>query len=714
MSQPLKRTKLENWRLRVERGRQVWHYLQSECETEQWPQTDSDRYWLGLQLKDDRPLSPPKTPLDAARNGFEFYKRLQTEDGHWAGEYGGPNFLIPGYVFTMYISKSAIPEHERMELLRYLLNIANEDGGWGIHTEGVSTVFGTALNYTCCRLLGLDPDDRALVNARGTLHKLGGATGIPSWGKFWLSCLNVYDWDGMNPVPPELWLLPTWLPFHPSRWWVHTRMVYLPMGLLYAKRCKAEVTDLIREVREELYGQPYSSIEWKKQRSNISPADAYYPHTSLLKVLYSFASAYECVALKSLRQMALDESWRQIKMEDENTGYGNLASVNKVMNMLCTYFQEGPDSAAFMKHKEKCREYLWMSGKGMLFNGTDGSQVWDTCWVIQAVCEGGLATEGAFQESMQRALDFLDTQQIRNDPPNRESCYRDATKGAWPFSKVDQGYTLSDCTAEAIKCVFLLQELEFIQPRVSESRLCEAVDILLSLQNADGGFSTYEKTRGPFLLETINPAEVFGNIMIEYSYVECTTASVLGLSAAKKRYPTYRTSEITNAIEGGFQFIKQSQRPDGSWYGSWAICFTYGTWFGLEALANAGEFYENSEHARKACDFLVSRQKDDGGWGETYKSCETHVYQQHPKSQVVNTCWALLGLMASRYPDATPIKRGIQLLMARQLPNGEWLQESIEGVFNRNAMISYPNYKFAFPKEAIAPQASLSGGNNCK
>lgn len=31
------------------------------------------------------------------------------------------------------------------------------------------------------------------------------------------------------------------------------------------------------------------------------------------------------------------------------------------------------------------------------------------------------------------------------------------------------------------------------------------------------------------------------------------------------------------------------QRRDGSWYGSWACCFTYGTWFGVEGLVAAGE-----------------------------------------------------------------------------------------------------------------------------
>jgi squalene cyclase len=33
----------------------------------------------------------------------------------------------------------------------------------------------------------------------------GGATSIPAWGKFWLSLLNVYEWEGNNPIPPELW-----------------------------------------------------------------------------------------------------------------------------------------------------------------------------------------------------------------------------------------------------------------------------------------------------------------------------------------------------------------------------------------------------------------------------------------------------------------------------------------------------------------------------
>jgi squalene cyclase len=44
------------------------------------------------------------------------------------------------------------------------------------------------------------------------------------------------EWDGHNPVPPEMWLLPDWTPFHPGRLWCHCRMVYLPMCYLYGTK----------------------------------------------------------------------------------------------------------------------------------------------------------------------------------------------------------------------------------------------------------------------------------------------------------------------------------------------------------------------------------------------------------------------------------------------------------------------------------------------
>lgn len=115
-------------------------------------------------------------------------------------------FLLPGLVIGWYVTKTAVPVPIATEIKRYLFARQNpEDGGWGLHIEGTSTVFGTAMNYVVLRLLGATEEDERVLRARGKLHQMGGAVNGPHWAKFWLSVLGVMEWDAVNPVPPELW-----------------------------------------------------------------------------------------------------------------------------------------------------------------------------------------------------------------------------------------------------------------------------------------------------------------------------------------------------------------------------------------------------------------------------------------------------------------------------------------------------------------------------
>ena len=45
------------------------------------------------------------------------------------------------------------------------------------------------------------------------------------------------------------------------------------------------------------------------------------------------------------------------------------------------------------------------------------------------------------------------------------------------------------------------------------------------------------------------------------------------------------------------------------------------------------------------------------------------------------------------------------------LPSGNYAQESITGVFNRNCMIVYPNYQNYFPLWALGRYATAYGGD---
>ena len=155
----------------------------------------------------DLPKYPkPSTPKEAAQNAIRHFSNFQLPPGNWACEYGGPMFLMPGLVVTWYVTETPIPEHVRTEIKRYLYARQHpEDGGWSLHIEGKSSVFGTAMNYVVMRILGASEEDPRMIKARGTLHRLGGAIAGPHWTKFWLSVLGVMDWSCVNPVPPDLW-----------------------------------------------------------------------------------------------------------------------------------------------------------------------------------------------------------------------------------------------------------------------------------------------------------------------------------------------------------------------------------------------------------------------------------------------------------------------------------------------------------------------------
>lgn len=187
------------------------------------------------------------------------------------------------------------------------------------------------------------------------------------------------------------------------------------------------------------------------------------------------------------------------------------------------------------------------------------------------------------------------------------------------------------------------------------------MDTLLLKQNTDGGFAGFERARTGAWLEKLNPAEVFDQCMVEHSYIECTATILTSLALFQRHFPHYRAHAIKATISRAADFVRASQRADGSWEGAWGICFTYAMSFALAALEIVQETYQTSKNVRKACEWLVSKQKDDGGWGEDYSSCELREYVQDEKSQVVNTAWAVMALMSARYPEKAIIERGLQV-----------------------------------------------------
>jgi squalene/oxidosqualene cyclase-like protein len=606
------------------------------------------RSWRG-EKPDEKKV--PSSAKEAAGKGISFYQMLQTIDGHWAGDYGGPMFLMPGLICTLYITKTPFPAGRREGMIAYLKNHQQVDGGWGTHIECSSTMFGTILSYVALRLLGEDPESECMVNGRKFIHHWGGALYAPSWAKFWMAVLGVYDWDGVNSVPVEMWLLPRWFPFHPGKLWCHCRMVYLPMGYLYCKRfVPSDLANdpILQGLRKELYLENYNTIHWDCYRQTCASIDEYSPLNPLMKVAQDFLALFERVMkcssfLQSLRKKGLEWSLDYIHAEDIQTNYIDIGPVNKALNMLAVFAGNGENNQEenFLRHVSRVDDYLWVAEDGMKMQGYNGSQCWDTAFATQAMVESDLVlSSSSYSNTLVQAYSYFDRSQIKNDEDNREYYYRHISKGGWPFSSAAHGWPISDCTAEGLKavlCIHANDKLKALIPKtmlLTEERFADAVNVILSYQNPDGGWATYENNRGYGWYELLNPSEVFGDIMIDYSYVECSSACLTALKAFHLQFPTNRKEEVLASIVRGRDFLKSIQRKDGSWYGSWGNCFTYGTWFGVEGLLAGGESIK-SDSIQRAIAFVLKKQNTNGGWGENYLACVNKEYPADGTGKVI-------------------------------------------------------------------------------
>jgi len=632
---------------------------------------------------------------DAVAQAVDVAVRTQGEDGAWPGDYGGPMFLLPIYVLTAEIVEAPLDATTRAEMRRYLLGKQNADGGWGLHVEGPSMTFSGVLVYSALRALGVGADTRAMVRARTWLHRQGGLSHAAPWAKMILAMAGVYDWRGVDPLPPEIWLLPRSLPIHPWRFWCHSRMIFLPLSVLYGLKASQPIA-VADALRRELFVEPPAALDWGASRNWIAPSDNLVRVHPAMQVFNRVLHAYEARAPRRLRRKAVAHLMDHIRAEDESTNYICIGPVNKLLNTLCWHFTKpgGPEVAA---HIRRMPDYLWWADDGVKMNGYNSSKLWDTTFMAQALAAtGDRRTES--RDALRRALDYVDRNQVLHDVPNHKRYYRHRSRGGWPFSNRDHGWPITDCTAEGIKTALAVEQAEGLA--LEPWRLNAAAELILSWQNRDGGWATYELTRGPKWLEALNVTRVFSDIMIDYSYVECTSASLQALTAWRPRAPRRLRRRMDVAIARGARFIRGQQQDDGAWRGSWGICYTYGTWFGVWGLRAAGAKPDDPA-LRRAVRFLLAHQLSDGGWGEAPTSTMGS-YVHAEQGQAVMTGWALLALLATHAAADPAVTRGVRFLQARQQDDGRWPPEHIAGVFNQTCAIHYDNYLKIFPMWALA------------
>ena len=633
-------------------------------------------YSIPSRTESERPArprdieSPDAGP--ALGSAVQCLVRLQREDGGWEGEMVWCPMLTAQYALLHHLIGQPLDSGRRRRVLRMFEKTRLQDGSWGLHEHSLPNLFVTALVYVTARLLSVEPDDPLIVRARGFIQAEG-ILGIPSWGKFWLALLNLYDWNGVNAVLPELWSLPRKIPLHPSNWYCHTRLIYMAMASIYARRFQAPVTPVIAALREELYPQGFATANFSAARNQLRDADLFARPSVWLRAGYGFARLVERFHSKRLRARCMDEILSQIRWELQTTSHTSISPVSGILNILSLWLHD-PDDADCRQALSKLDSWIWEDeDDGARVTGARSAS-WDTGFALQALAT--VAETDRVRDALRHGADFLLGEQITASFEGFREAYRADPKGGWCFAGGWHGWPVSDCTAEAVLGLVTVHGDD-----MDSSVLGEATKFMMRSQNRDGGFGSYEARRSAIGLEFLNPAEMFGESMTEHSFVECTASCMAALAVCRDRFPGIGDrSAVTDSVARGGSWLRRNQLADGSWRGVWGVQYIYGTLFGIRGLVS-DRASPSDPALRLACRWLLERQREDGGWGEHHSGCLSGRYVPHRESQVIQTAWALIALLEAGATDWAAISRGVGFLLDAQEADGTWPKQDMAGVF---------------------------------
>ena len=591
----------------------------------------------------------------------DYFIRTQHPDGYWWGELESNSTMEAEYVMlTRYLGSD---EGDRIHrVAEDIRSRQSDDGSWCMYYGAPGDLSTTVECYFALKLTGVSTEEPAMVRARDFILARGGIPKTRVFTKVWLALLGQWDWRGTPVMPPELMFVPTWAPFNLYKFASWARATIVPILVILTQHPTRPVPPEF--ALDELYVGARADADLRLPDRGVgrfSLGRAFLVADRLLRW-------YEKLPWKPLRGLALRKAERWIVDHQEADGsWGGIQPPWVYSLMALSHLGRPLDEPVMAKGLEGFRQRWSLVSK-------DGealrvqaclSPVWDTALATLGLIDSGLP---ANHEAIQRATRWFIREEIRVKGDWSVLTPGLAPSG-WAFEFENDMYPDIDDSSIIVMGMAAARMENATEERARQDVLARSTAWMTGMRSKNGGWGAFDRDNDASYLASI-PFADFGELLDPPSVdVTAHVVEMFGRLGYAKDHPV---------VARGIEYMWREQEHDGAWFGRWGVNYLYGVGAVLPAMAAVGEDMAQPR-VRRAVDWLVAHQNDDGGWGESPASYVDPTLRGQGDSTASQTAWGLLGLLAAGDRSSESARRGIAYLVGTQNDDGTWDEPQFTG-----------------------------------